>query len=61
MKTSEIKKLSSEEMAVKLEAARKELFNLKMRKAIGQLDKTSRIQSVKKSIAKILTIQKELA
>ncbi|MCO4783574.1 MAG: 50S ribosomal protein L29 [Candidatus Cloacimonetes bacterium] len=61
MKTSEIKKLSSEEMEAKLVAARKELFNLKMRKAIGQLDKTSRIQSVKKSIARILTIQKEIA
>lgn len=61
MKASEIKKLSGEEIEAKLTAARKELFNLKMRKAIGQLDKTSRIQSVKKSIARILTVQKELA
>ena len=60
MKTKEFMKelnaKSATELATDLEAAKKELFNLKFQNATNQLENTSRIKEVKKNIARIETV-----
>ena len=55
MKASEIRELTSEDLAEKLREARAELFNLRFQMATSQLDNTARVKLVKKDIARILT------
>ena len=52
----ELKNKSVEELNADLDAAKKELFNLKFQNATNQLDNTSRIKEVKKNIARIQTV-----
>ncbi len=59
MKVEEIRVLSSEELAKQLEAARKELFDLRFRLATRQLVNHREIRKVKKTIARLMTIMKE--
>ena len=59
MKYAEIAKLTDAELAKKLEEGRAELFNLRFQLATGQLDNPMRIKDVKKTIARIKTIQRE--
>lgn len=55
MKSSELKELTADELAAKLEEARAELFNLRFQMATSQLDNAARVKVVKKDIARILT------
>ena len=55
MKKEKIQDLSVEDLQSKLKDARAELFNLRFQMATGQLENTSRVRSVKKSIARIQT------
>lgn len=55
MKYKEIRELSDEELAQKLEDGRSELFNLRFQMATSQLDNTARVKTVKKDIARVLT------
>ena len=52
----ELKNKSVEELNADLDAAKKELFNLRFQNATNQLDNTSRIKEVKKNIARIQTV-----
>ncbi|MBQ6231663.1 MAG: 50S ribosomal protein L29 [Eubacterium sp.] len=52
----ELNAKSASELATDLEAAKKELFNLKFQNATNQLENTSRIKEVKKNIARIETV-----
>ena len=47
---------SATELNEELVAAKKELFNLRFQNATNQLDNTSRINDVRKNIARIQTI-----
>ena len=58
MKYKEIRELSDEELAQKLEDGRAELFNLRFQMATSQLDNTARVNTVKKDIARVLTEQR---
>ena len=60
MKASEIRKLSAAEMDAKLAELKKELFNLRFQKAVNQLDNPMRISAVKKDIARIKTVQRDI-
>ncbi|MCM1544443.1 MAG: 50S ribosomal protein L29, partial [Ruminococcus sp.] len=60
MKASEIRKLSAEEMDAKLAELKKELFNLRFQQAVNQLDNPMRISAVKKDIARIKTVQRDI-
>lgn len=60
MKASEIRKLSAAEMDAKLAELKKELFNLRFQQAVNQLDNPMRISAVKKDIARIKTIQRDI-
>ena len=55
MKPAEIRELSDEQLAKKLEDGRAELFNLRFQMAPSQLDNTARVTNVKRDIARILT------
>ena len=55
MKPAEIRALSDEELAKKLEDGRAELFNLRFQMATSQLDNTARVKNVKRDIARIQT------
>ena len=59
MKAKEIRELSAEELNQKLASRTEELFNLRFQHATGQLENPTRIKDVKKSIARIKTIQRE--
>mgnify|MGYP001118666357 FL=1 len=52
----ELKNKSVEELNADLDAAKKELFNLRFQNATNQLDNTSRIKEVRKNIARIQTV-----
>lgn len=52
----ELKGKSAAELNEDLVAAKKELFNLRFQNATNQLDNTSRINEVKKNIARIQTV-----
>lgn len=59
MKVNEIRELNSEEQKEKLASLKEELFNLRFQHATGQLENPMRIKEVKKSIARIKTVQRE--
>jgi large subunit ribosomal protein L29 len=59
MKVSEIRDLRTEELAKQLEAAHRELFDLRFRLAIKQLVNHREIWRVRKKIARLKTILKE--
>ena len=56
MKNKEIKKLSVDEIKSKIITLKKDLFNIRFKKANGQLDDTSKIYEIKKNVAKLFTI-----
>ena len=59
MKTEEIRVLSSGELVKQLEAAHKELFDLRFRLATKQLVNHRQVRGVKKNIARLKTIMRE--
>jgi large subunit ribosomal protein L29 len=56
MKTSELQELMDDELLVRLEGQKEELFNLRFQAATGQLDNPMRIKQVRHDIARILTV-----
>jgi len=60
MKATEIRKLSADELEAKLLELKDELFNLRFQQTINQLDNPMRINAVKKDIARIKTIQRDV-
>ena len=60
MKASEIRKLSAAELDAKLLELKDELFKLRFQQAINQLENPTRISAVKKDIARILTVQRDV-
>ncbi|MBE6096146.1 MAG: 50S ribosomal protein L29 [Schwartzia succinivorans] len=59
MKVKEIRDMSASELNQKVASLKEELFNLRFQHATGQLENPMRIREVKKSIARIKTIQRE--
>ena len=60
MKANEIRKLSIGEIEVKLSDAREELMKLRFQQVTGQLTDTSRMRFVRRDIARMSTIIKEI-
>jgi large subunit ribosomal protein L29 len=56
MKVEELRTLDAEELDGKLKDARRELYELRFKLAVGQLDNHRQIRQVRKDIAQILTI-----
>ena len=59
MKTTEIRDMTKNELSLKLDDLKKELFALRFQLAANQLDNPTRLKAVKKDIARIKTIVKE--
>lgn len=59
MKVKDIRDMSSVELNQKLASLKEELFNLRFQLATGQLENPMRIKDVKKTIARIKTVQRE--
>ena len=56
---TELRKLTTEELTKKVTECKEELFNLRMQKATGMLEKPSRINELRKTVARINTILNE--
>ena len=61
MKADEVRGLSADQLKDKLAELKKEQFNLRFQKATGQLEKSSRINEVRKDIARVKTIARQKA
>ncbi len=59
MKAKELKEYSDQELVGKLSELKEELFNLRFQLATRQLENPMRIRDVRKSIARIKTVQRE--
>lgn len=59
MKINEIRDLSAEDLDKKLAELKEELFNLRFQMATGQCENPMKIREVKKSIARIKTVQRQ--
>ncbi len=60
MKASEIKEMNLEEMQLKRGELEQELFNLRFQHEIGQLENPQRMKQIKKDIARLNTIIREV-
>jgi len=55
MEMKELKDLSQEELLVKEQNLKKELFNLRFQLTAGRIESTARISQVKRDIARVKT------
>ncbi len=55
----ELRDLSTEELQAKTVELRKELFNLRVQQAMGQIENPMRLRTLRKDIAKAKTVLKE--
>jgi large subunit ribosomal protein L29 len=61
MKPVEIRKLSIDELKVKLSDSREELMKLRFQQVTGQLTDTSRLRTLRREIARMETILQEMS
>ena len=61
MKLEDLKNKSLDQLQSSLMEFKKEAFNLRFQKANGQLDNTSRVRIVRRSVARIMTLMKQKA
>ena len=61
MTAKELRELTPSELEGKLKDLKQELFNLRFQLAINQLDNPMRITAVKRDIARVSTVMRELA
>jgi len=59
MKLKEIKGLGVTELRQREAELRKELFNLRIQKQVGQLENPVRTRTVRRELARVLTIARE--
>lgn len=59
MKLSEIREMNVTELNDKVYALKEELFNLRRKQAVGQLEKGKDITNIRKDIARINTVIRE--
>jgi large subunit ribosomal protein L29 len=55
----ELRDLSDEELQAKAAELKKELFNLRVQQAMGQIENPMRLRTLRKDIAKAKTVLKE--
>ena len=59
MTAGEIRKLTPEEMELKVASMQQELFNLRFQHEIGQLENPKKLMFIKRDIARLMTIKNE--
>lgn len=58
-KTNELRKFSDLEIEAKIVELKEELFNLRMKQAVGQLENSAKVKKARKQIARLYTILTE--
>jgi large subunit ribosomal protein L29 len=61
MKIEDLRTKTPDQLKTELTALKKEAFNLRFRKAGGQLENTARVRQVRRDIARIQTLLHEAA
>lgn len=61
MKAQELRDKTPEQLREQLVALKKEAFNLRFQQATGQLELTARMRSVRKDVARVLTVMNQKA
>jgi large subunit ribosomal protein L29 len=61
MKIEDLRTKTPDQLKTELTALKKEAFNLRFRKAGGQLENTARVRQVRRDIARIQTLLNESA
>ena len=61
MKAADLKGKTADELQDTLMSLRKEQFNLRFQKASGQLENTARVREVRRGIARVKTILRDMA
>jgi large subunit ribosomal protein L29 len=59
MKPAELRNMTVEELTGREQDLRKELFNLRFRAATGEIENPRRIRTVRREIARVLTVVAE--
>jgi large subunit ribosomal protein L29 len=59
MKIDQVKDLTPDQLRDELIKLKREQFNLRFQKATGQLSNTSRVRDVRRSIARIRTVERQ--
>ena len=58
-KAAELRELPDEELYVRIDSAKEELFNLRFQLATGQLDNTARLKDLRHDVARLMTVLRE--
>lgn len=61
MKITELRAMTTDQLQEQLFSLKKEQFNLRFQKATGQMEKTHRVNEIRKTIARIKTLQSKQA
>ncbi len=61
MEIKEFRELTSEELDQKIYALKEELFELRRKKAVGQLERGENVRLVRKDLAKAETVKRQRA
>ena len=59
MKIDELRELEEDQLADRMKTARRELYELRFKHAVGQLENSSQISKVRHDIARIMTVLSE--
>ena len=59
MTSKEIRDLAPTEITTKLRETREQLLQLRLRKQTGQVEKTHEIRTLRKDIARLMTVQNQ--
>jgi len=59
MKATELRKLTDDELAARVVEERKHLFDLRFKKATGQLEDSSGLREARRDLARALTVARE--
>lgn len=59
MKARDLRQMTDDELMLKYEELKDQLFKLRIQKTIGQVDNPAKFKLIKKDIARILTILNE--
>jgi large subunit ribosomal protein L29 len=60
MKASKLRDMSREDLILEENELRQQLFKLRFQTATGQLENASKVKDVRRDIARIMTIMKEM-
>ena len=59
MKVDDLRVLEGDELGIRLRTSRRELYELRFKHAVGQLENSSQISKVRHDIARIMTVLRE--